>query len=355
MKQHTQNTDVLIVGAGPVGLFTAFQCGMLGLSSHIVDILEAPGGQCTMLYPEKPIYDIPGFPKVTADELIERLLSQANAFDPVWHLGSFAEGLRQDGCGRLQVELSDGRVVDAGAVVIAAGAGAFAPNRPDLADIGAYEGHSVFYSVRSREELRGKRVVIGGGGDSAVDWALLLSEIGASVTLVHRRDRFRAAPDSLQKLRAAVDEGRITLCIPCQLSGLDGDPESGRLKRVRVSTLDGETRALPADVLLPFYGLSPDLGPIAHWGINLARNQVIVNPLTGETSVEGVFAVGDVAIYPHKLKLILTGFAEAAQAAYAIRARLRPQEASRFEHSTNKAMPPVHTEFSANFQGEVRI
>lgn len=331
--------DVAIVGAGPVGLFAVFQCGMLGLSCRIIDILGQPGGQCAALYPEKPIYDVPGFGSIEARRLVDRLYAQAMAFHPPFHLGVQVKSLVSHPDGRFDVRLSDGSTLDAGAVIVAAGAGSFAPNRPDLPGIEAYEGRSVFYSIARREDLAGKRVVIAGGGDTAVDWANLLKDVCASVELVHRRARLRAAPESLRRLDEAIRSGKVSPVVPFQLSGLRGDPNAGKLENVVVTSLDGEERILDADVLLPFFGLATELGPIARWGLSLARSQIVVDQATCATSVEGIYAVGDVAAYPHKLKLILTGFAEAAQAAHAIRARLRPDEAHRFEHSTTKGVP----------------
>jgi thioredoxin reductase (NADPH) len=332
-----EETDIIIVGAGPVGLFAVFQCGMLRMGCHVVDALDEIGGQCVALYPEKPIYDIPGFPAVDAQALIRHLAEQASPFRPRFHLGEQTTGLRRLDDGRYRLETAKGTVIAARAVIIAAGAGAFGPNRPPLPGIEAYEGTSVFYMVTRREAFRERRVVIAGGGDSAVDWALSLASVAAKVMVVHRRPKFRAAPESAARLQQLVGEGAIELVTPYQLHGLEGD--DGRLTRVIVADLDGGTRALEADVLLPFFGLSTDLGPLAEWGLNLDRQQIPIDPTTGATAVPGVFAVGDVASYPHKLKLILTGFAEAAQAAHAAYAYVRPGEALHFEHSTTRGLP----------------
>ena len=334
---NTHMTDVLVVGAGPVGLFTVFECGMVRLRCHVVDALDAVGGQCQALYPEKPIYDIPGHPSILAADLVARLHEQAAPFDPVYHLGQQVVSLarRQDGSWRCG--LSDGTVIVAAAVIIAAGCGAFGPNRPPLEGIEAYEGQGVFYFVTRREDFRGKRVVIAGGGDSAVDWAISLSEIAASVALVHRRPKFRAAPESEERLRILSQSGAVDLVVPYQLYGLEG--QGGRLDAVIVATLDGETRRLPADILLPFFGMSMDLGPIAQWGLESQDSAITVDPATMATSEAGVLAVGDICTYPGKLRLILAGFAEAARAAHSAAAIVRPGEALHFEHSTTSGVP----------------
>jgi thioredoxin reductase (NADPH) len=328
-------SDVAIIGAGPVGLFAVFECGMLKLSSQVIDTLDMAGGQCVALYPEKPIYDIPGYPQIGAQELIEKLLEQAAPFKPVLHLGQQVEALTRVGEDWV-LTTSKGARVQARAVIIAAGAGAFGPNRPPLARLAEFEGKSVFYLVRRREDLRGKRVVIAGGGDSAVDWAVSLAEV-ARVMVVHRRDKFRAAPESAAKLKALADAGAIEMVVPFQLDALDG--ADGRLTAVIVKDLNGQTRRLEADVLLPFFGLAMNLGPIASWGLNLERNHIKIDPATAQTSAPGIFAIGDIATYPGKLKLILQGFSEAAMAAHAIFPLARPGEALHFEYSTTKGVP----------------
>lgn len=335
MTSH--ETDIVVVGAGPVGLFTVFQCGMLRMKCHVVDALGAIGGQCAALYPEKPIYDVPGFPAVDAQDLVRHLSDQAAPFHPQYHLGEQTTALTRLEDGRLRVETSRGTTITGRAVIIAAGAGAFGPNRPPLAGIEDFEGKSVFYLVSRREAFRDLRVVIAGGGDSAVDWALSLAPVAAKIMVVHRRPKFRAAPESAARLQQFVAEGAIELVTPYQLHALNG--ADGQLREVIVSDLDGGERVLTADVLLPFFGLSTELGPIADWGLNLERNQIPIDPTTGATAVPGVFAVGDVASYPHKLKLILTGFAEAAQAAHAAFAFAHPGEALHFEHSTTRGVP----------------
>jgi len=329
-------SDVAIIGAGPVGLFAVFECGMLKMSCQVVDALDAPGGQCVALYPEKPIYDIPGYPQIGATELIDRLTEQAAPFKPVYRLGRQVESLTKVG-EDWQLGLSDGSKIAARAVIIAAGVGAFGPNRPPLANLEAYEGKSVHYLVKRREDFRGKRVVIAGGGDSAVDWALSLADVAARVMVVHRRDKFRAAPESARQMKELADAGKIDIVVPYQLEALEGT--NGQISNVVLKTLDGQVKKLEADTLLAFFGLAMNLGPIASWGLNLERNHIKIEQATSATSAAGIFAIGDIATYPHKLKLILTGFAEAASAAHAIYPLVHPGEALHFEYSTTKGVP----------------
>jgi thioredoxin reductase (NADPH) len=310
---------------------------MLKLSSVLIDALGEVGGQCAALYPEKPIYDIPGHPAVAAGELVAQLEAQIAPFAAPRLLGRRVVGL-EGAAGAFTLRCDAGDEIRARVVVIAAGAGAFGPNRPPLAGLDVFEASgAVQYYVRRREDFRGKRVVIAGGGDSAVDWALSLKDVAAHVAVVHRRPKFRAAPEMAAQLDAAAAAGEVEMVIPYQLHALHGG--DGRLTAVEVADLDGATRALPADVLLPFFGLSMDLGPIAGWGLDLERHHVRVDPATCETNVPGVFAIGDVVTYPGKLKLILQGFSEAAMAAHAIHPIARPGEALHFEYSTSKGVP----------------
>ncbi|MBI5165235.1 MAG: NAD(P)/FAD-dependent oxidoreductase [Magnetospirillum sp.] len=334
-------TDVVVVGAGPAGLFAVFECGMVKLRCHVVDALDAAGGQCVALYPEKPIYDIPGHPSILAADLVERLKAQAAPFAPTMHLGRQVVGLERQGDGRWCASLSDGTRILAPVVIVAAGGGAFGPNRPPLDGIEAYEGKGVAYFVARREDYRGKRVVIAGGGDSAVDWAISLAEVADKVMVVHRRPKFRAAPESEARLKALAESGAVELVVPYQLHGLDGNGE--RLSAVIVATLEGETRRLEADALLPFFGLATTLGPIAEWGLGVERNLIAVDPATMATDARGVLAAGDICTYPGKLKLILSGFAEAARAAHSAYDVVHPGQALHFEHSTTSGVPGAGT------------
>jgi thioredoxin reductase (NADPH) len=328
--------DVAIVGAGPAGLFAVFELGMLKLSSVLVDALGEVGGQCSALYPEKPIYDIPALPSVTAGELVSQLERQIEPFAAPRLLGRRVERL-SGSAGDFTLHTDRGDEIRSRAVVIAAGAGAFGPNRPPLPQLSAFEASgAVQYYVRRREDFRGSRVVIAGGGDSAVDWALALRGIADKIFLVHRRPKFRAAPETASQIDQAAANGEIETVIPFQLHALHG--EDGVLAEVEVADLQGNTRRLEADRLLAFFGLSMELGPIAAWGLALDRQHVRVAPATCETSTPGIFAIGDIATYPGKLKLILQGFSEAAMAAHAIHPIARPGQALHFEYSTSKGV-----------------
>ena len=331
--QH--ETDIAIIGAGPVGLFSIFEAGMLKMKTHVIDTLEMAGGQCAALYPEKPIYDIPAHPAIEAQVLVDKLREQAEPFSPVYHFGQQVVKLEKTPRG-FALETSAGTAINAKAVIIAAGCGAFGPNRPPLGGLEAYEGTSVFYMVAQREKFRGKRIVIAGGGDSAVDWAISLSELAEHIYFVHRRPKFRAAPESVSKLEALVAAGKVEMVVPYQLHRLEG--AGGQLERVVVATMEGEEKALEADTLLPFFGLAMELGPIAEWGLNLHLSHINVEQATAQTSVPGIFAVGDIAHYPGKLKLILCGFSEAAMACHAAHAIVHPDVALHFEYSTSKGV-----------------
>jgi thioredoxin reductase (NADPH) len=337
MAGKTHNTDAIVIGAGPVGLFAVFQLGMVRLSCHVVDALDAIGGQLTALYPTKPIYDIPGFAKIAAADLVDNLAEQAAAFAPAYHLGTSVTGLIRQEDGAWQATLGDGTVLVAPVVVVAAGAGAFGPNRPPLKDIESYEGKSVHYLVKRQQDFAGKRVVIAGGGDSAVDWAIVLADIAARVMVVHRRNKFRCAPESEAKLHDLANAGKIEMVVPFQLDALEG--ENGLLERVIVADLDGNKRALESDALLAFFGLASDLAPIAAWGVEFRGHGVKIDPETCATNLPGLFAIGDVASYPGKLKLILQGFSEAAMMAQAAYAVANPGKALHFEHSTTTGVP----------------
>ncbi len=329
-------SDVVIIGAGPVGLFTAFQCGMLRLSCQLIDALETIGGQCAALYPEKPIYDIPAYPSITGGELVEQLAKQMAPFSPVIHLNQQVTGFEKVGdC--FQLTTSTGNKLECGAVIIAAGAGAFGPNRPPLKGLEAFEKTGcVQYCVRKKAAYNGKHIVIAGGGDSAVDWALTLADNAASVAVVHRRAKFRAAPDSIEKMH---NHSNIEVITPYQLDNLKGD--NGELSAVSIHSHELGERILQADVLLPFFGLSMDLGAIQEWGLGLEKSHIQTMQHNMQTTIDGIYAVGDVATYTGKLKLISVGFAEAAAACHDAWKRLNPDQAFHFEYSTTKGVNHV--------------
>ena len=326
-------TDAVIIGAGPVGLFAVFELGLVDIKAHLVDILDKPGGQCAELYPEKPIYDIPGWPVISGHDLVQKLQEQIKPFAPVLHLGERVDRLeKQDGGFRLGTDA--GTRLECKAVIVAAGGGSFEPKRPPLAGIEPYEGKSVFYSVRRIEDFRGKTIVIAGGGDSALDWTLNLVPVAKRVVLLHRRDHFRAAPDSVNKMHALVAEKKLDFQLG-QMHALEG--EGGRLRRVVARREDNSTFAIEAEALLPFFGLTMKLGPVANWGLNLHENLIRVDTEKFESSEPGIFAVGDINWYPGKLKLILSGFHEAAlmaQAAYRI---VYPGKKLLFQYTTSSS------------------
>jgi thioredoxin reductase (NADPH) len=326
-------TDVVIIGAGPCGLFAVFELGLLDLKCHVVDILGKPGGQCSELYPEKPIYDVPALPVVTGQELTDRLLEQIKPFNPVFHFGERIDGLARQGDGRFLLTTDAGKRFLAKVVVIAAGGGSFTPKRPPLDGIEAFEGTSVFYSVRRMEELRGKDVLIVGGGDSALDWTLNLQPVARSLTLLHRRDEFRGAPHSVNEMRRLVGEGKVRLMIG-QVTALQGD--NGILSGATVKTSAGEEK-IAVDAMLPFFGLTMKLGPIADWGIHLHENLIPVDTEKFETSEKGLFAIGDINSYPGKLKLILSGFHEAALMAQAAQKIVYPDKKVVFQYTTSSS------------------
>ncbi len=330
------NTDLVIIGAGPTGLFAVFEAGMLKMKCHVIDSLEAIGGQCTALYPEKPIYDIPAHPKILASDLIVQLEEQAKPFAPTYHLNQRVDVIEKKSDGSFDVTTSKNNKINCKAIIIAAGCGAFGFNRPPLEGIEEYEGKSVFYAVKSKAEFANKNVVIAGGGDSAVDWAISLAEIAKKVYVVHRRDKFRCAPENADQMKALEKKGKIELVIPFQLDGLVGS--AGRLAEVLVKDFSGNIRSLEADYLLPFFGLAMELGPIANWGLALTKNHIEIDATTMQTSAKGIYAIGDIATYKNKLKLILSGFAEAATACHDIYKIVYPDRVFHFEYSTSKGV-----------------
>lgn len=327
-------TDAIIIGAGPVGLFAVFELGLLDIKAHLVDILDRPGGQCTELYPEKPIYDIPAYPVISGQELTDNLMKQIEPFKPVFHLGQMAESIMQAADGKWVVTTDLGTIITATVIIIAAGGGSFSPKKPALPGIENYEGTSVFYAVRQMEKFRGRDVVIAGGGDSALDWTVNLQPVANHVTLLHRRDDFRAAPDTVNKMRELVAAGKMTLKI-ADLAGIEGTaPQMTGLKLKTKE--DGET-ILPCDTLLAFYGLTMKLGPIANFGLNLHENLIPVDTEKFETSTPRIFSIGDINHYPGKLKLILSGFHEAALMAQQAFRYVYPDKKLRFQYTTSSS------------------
>ena len=331
MKEDEIVTDVVIIGGGPVGLFAVFELGLLDVKCHVIDILDRPGGQCAELYPEKPIYDIPGFPVITGQGLVDNLMKQIAPFGAQFHFSRMVTSLKKldDGSFRLVTDADE--VFRAKAVVVAAGGGSFQAKRPPVDGIEAYEGKSVFYAVRRMEDFRDQDLVIVGGGDSALDWTLNLQPLAKSLTLVHRRDEFRAAPASVNEMRQLVAEGKINLVIG-QIGSLEG--ADGQLSAVNIKTADGEVK-LPATRLMPFFGLTMKLGPVAEWGLELNDNLIAVDTEKFESSVPGIFAIGDINSYPGKLKLILSGFHEAALMAQAAKRIVSPDEKVVFQYTTS--------------------
>ena len=327
------NTDVVIIGAGPVGLFAVFELGLLDIKCHLIDILDEVGGQCSELYPEKPIYDIPAIPVCTGQELTDKLMTQIEPFDPKFHLGQMAESIskKEDGTWTVQTDL--GTIIKAKVIVIAAGGGSFVPKKPPLKGLEEFEGKSVFYSVRKMEDFRNKNILIAGGGDSALDWTVNLHPLAKKLTLLHRRDDFRAAPDTINKMRKLVADDEMHLEI-AQLRELRG--ENGVLKSVVVKGEAGEYD-IECDRLLAFYGLTMKLGPVANFGINLDRNLIPVDTEKFETDVDGIFAIGDINTYPGKLKLILSGFHEAALMAQQAFRYVHPERKLRFQYTTSSS------------------
>ena len=330
----TIETDVAIIGAGPIGLFAVFELGLLDLKAHLVDILDRPGGQCAELYPEKPIYDIPGLPIVTGQELTDKLMEQIKPFHPTFHFNQMASGLEKLADGRWKLTTDAETEIVAPVVVIAAGGGSFVPKRPPIAGIDAYEGKSVHYAVRKMEAFRGKNILIAGGGDSALDWTINLAPIANKLTLVHHRDGFRAAQHSVNQMRELAAHGKVNFEI-ASVKALHGD--NGQLSAVTLSNAEKKEWEHACDTFIPFFGLTMKLGPIAEFGLNLTENLIAVNTATFQSTTPGIFAIGDINTYPGKLKLILSGFHEAALASQAAFAIARPNEKLRFQYTTSSS------------------
>ena len=330
-------TDVVVVGAGPCGLFQVFELGLLGISAHVVDALAAPGGQCAELYPDKPIYDIPGIPVCDAQELVDRLLRQIRPFKPAFHLEAQVTEVAATPDGRFHVAASTGEAFDAGAVVIAGGVGSFQPMPLRVPGVEAFLDRQVFYRVRDPTAHHGKHLLVLGGGDSAFDWTVELAAPAASLTLVNRSDKFRAAPATVARMRTLEEAGKVMFLVG-NCVGFETQGET--LRSVEIRHPDRSTTTLAIDHALVFFGLSPKLGPIAEWGLALDKNQIPTDTERFETSVPGIYAIGDIATYPGKKKLILSGFHEAALAAFAIKARLSPNEKVHLQYTTTS--PVMH-------------
>jgi thioredoxin reductase (NADPH) len=327
-------TDVAILGAGPIGLFAVFELGLLDLKAELVDILDRQGGQCTELYPEKPIYDIPGLPVCSGQELTDRLLEQIKPFHAGFHLSQMASALARLDDGRWKLSTDSGTEIVAPVVVIAAGAGSFVPKRPPIAGIDAYEGKSVHYAVRKMEAFRDRDIVIAGGGDSALDWTINLAPLAKSLTLVHHRDGFRAQQHSVNRMRELAAEGKIAFHV-ASVKGLHG--AEGKLEALTLADASKKEWVHACDTFLPFFGLTIKLGPIAEFGLNLHEDLIPVDTARFESATPGIFAIGDIATYPGKLKLILCGFHEAALMAQAAFHICRPNEKLRFQYTTSSS------------------
>jgi len=324
-------TDLCIIGAGPVGLFAVFEAGLLKMRCHLVDVLPQIGGQLSEIYPKKPIYDIPGFPEIKAGELVENLRAQIETFKPTFTLGERVNGLTRSADGSFEVTTSDNTVIHCKAVVIAGGLGCFEPRKPELENLEHFEGKGVVYMVKDPETFRDKRLVIAGGGDSALDWTIHLSEIAREITLIHRNESFRGAPDSAEKVAELARSGKISLLLNSNLQAIQGN---GVMRSVSYVDKEKRISELEADYLIPLFGLSPKLGPIAEWGLNMDKQAIVVNTLDYSTNVEGIFAIGDINTYPGKLKLILCGFHEAALMAQSAFKFVYPNQKLSFKYTT---------------------
>jgi thioredoxin reductase (NADPH) len=331
-KTEVIKTDALIIGAGPVGLFAVFELGLLDMKAHLIDILDKVGGQCAELYPEKPIYDIPGIPEISGQGLTDALMAQIKPFAPTFHLGEMVETVEKIGDPLFRVTTNAGQVFEAKVIVIAAGGGSFQPKRPPIPGIEAYETKSVYYAVRQMETFRGKRLLVAGGGDSALDWTLNLAPLASHLTLLHRRSEFRAAPDSVNKMMKLVGEGKIDFVVG-QVSSLEG--RDGQVEKAIVKRDDGSNFEIACDAILPFFGLTMKLGPVANWGVRLEGNLIPVDTEKFETNIPGIFAVGDINTYPGKLKLILSGFHEVALMSQKAHRYVYPDKKLTFQYTTS--------------------
>jgi thioredoxin reductase (NADPH) len=324
-------TDICLIGAGPVGLFSVFEAGLLKMRCHLVDVLPVIGGQLSEIYPKKPIYDIPGYPEIKAEELVENLRQQILPFKPTFTLGERVETLTKSEDGDFVLATSDRAEIKAKVVVIAGGLGCFEPRKPELARLEYFEGKGVDYIVKDPEKFRSKKLLIAGGGDSALDWAIHLTEIAEQVTLVHRNESFRGAPDSTEKVFHLAKAGRLNLLLNSNLHALEGN---GVLKSVDIINKQGVVNRVGADYMVPLFGLSPKLGPIGEWGLNIDKSAIEVNTFDYSTNVPGIYAIGDINTYPGKLKLILCGFHEAALMAQSAFKHVYPNQKLSFKYTT---------------------
>lgn len=324
-------TDICIIGAGPVGLFAVFEAGLLKMRCHLVDALPQIGGQLSEIYPKKPIYDIPGFPEILAQDLVDNLKKQIDPFKPTFTLGERVESLSRLEDGSFILTTSDKTEINCKVVVIAGGLGCFEPRKPEIENLERFEGKGVVYMVKDPERFRDKKLIIAGGGDSALDWTIYLAELAQEVTLIHRNESFRGAPDSAEKVFELAKAGKINLLLNSNLKSIDGN---GVLKSVSVVGKDKEERNLQADYLIPLFGLSPKLGPLADWGLNIDKSAIEVNTFDYSTNIPGVFAIGDINTYPGKLKLILCGFHEAALMAQSAFKYVYPNQKLSFKYTT---------------------
>jgi len=324
-------TDISIIGAGPVGLFAVFEAGLLKMRCHVIDALPQVGGQLAEIYPHKPIYDIPGYPTITAQTLIDKQMEQIAPFHPTFTLGERVEALSRQDDGAYVVKGHEGTEIHCQVVVIAGGLGSFEPRKPEMNGLAEFEGKGVFYMVKNPEVFRDRKVVIAGGGDSALDWTIFLSEIAERVTLVHRSDSFRGAPDSAEKVFELANQGKIQLLLSHTLKQVTG---TGHVSSVQVLNKQQETRSLEADALIPLFGLSPKLGPIAHWGLDMKQSAIEVRTVDFSTNVERIYAIGDINTYPGKLKLILCGYHEAALMAQSAFKYVYPEQKLSFKYTT---------------------
>ena len=324
-------TDIIIIGAGPTGLFAVFEAGLLKLKCHLIDSLPQPGGQCAEIYPKKPIYDIPSRPEILAGDLVDQLMTQIQPFKPGFTLGETAQEIHKERDGSFVVTTDKGTQHQAQVVAIAGGLGTFEPRKPDLANLILWEDKGVDYIIREPEKYRNKNVLIAGGGDSALDWTIVLAELAQSVTLVHRRNQFRGALDSVQKVQALKDQNKIQVITPAEVIALDGDRHLTNVTLKVEGTLVNQA----VDYFIPLFGLTPKLGPIANWGLEIEKNAIKVdNSLDYQTNIPGIYAIGDVNIYPGKLKLILCGFHEATLMCHSAFQRIFPKKKNVLKYTT---------------------